>query len=111
MCPARHPDVWPQPIDLPPWGQDRVVDQLASSDSEWELDSNSDGGVPLEDSQSEAIAVIVEEVVRVIENLQAGYLADTEDGGNGYEAYDGDDFSEDDYGGEDSDHTVRAWGV
>lgn len=108
-CPARLPDISPRSIDLPSWGQDRVVDHPASSDSEWELDSNSDGGVPLEDSQSEAIAVIIEEVVRVIENLQAGYLADTED--SGYEGYDGGDFSEDDYGGEDSDHTARAWGI
>lgn len=84
--------------------------QFTSDDNAWELDSNSDGGVPLDDSLNEDIAVVVDEIVRVIENLQAGYLADTEDGGNGYETHDGDDYSEDD-NGDDSDDTIRAWEI
>lgn len=84
--------------------------QFTDSKNAWELDSNSDGGVPLDDSPNEDIAIVVDEIVKVIENLQAGYLADTEDGGNGYETYDGDDYSEDD-NGDDSDDTIRAWGI
>lgn len=106
---ARYPDTASQPTQFPPWAQSRMVKQPPSGDNAWELDSDSDGGVPLEDSQSQDMAVVVEEIVRVIENLQAGYLADTEDGGNGYETYDGDDYSEDGCSGEDSDDTVRAW--
>lgn len=85
--------------------------QFIGNDNAWELDSNSDGGVPLDDSPNEDISVVVDKIVRVIENLQAGYLADTEDGGNGYETHDGDDYSEDDNGGNDSDDTIRAWGI
>lgn len=107
-CLAHYPDTAPQPTEPPAWAQSRTVKQR---DNAWELDSNSDGGVPLEDSQTRDIAVVVEEIVRVIENLQAGYLADTEDGGNGYETYDGDDYSEDGCSGEDSDDTIRAWGI
>lgn len=95
---ARYPDTASQ----------RAVKQR---DNAWELDSDSDGGVPLEDSHSRDIAVVVEEIVRVIENLQAGYLADTEDGGNGYETCGGEDYSEDGCSGEDSDDTIRAWGI
>lgn len=83
--------------------------QFTDSKNAWELDSNSDGGVLPDDSPNEDIAIVVDEIVRVIENLQAGYLADTEDGGNGYETYD-DDYSEDD-NGDDSDDTIRAWGI
>lgn len=96
-CLAHYPDTAPQ--------RSRAVKQR---DNAWELDSNSDGGVPLEDTRTRDIAVVVDEIVRVIENLQAGYLADTEDGGNGYETYDGDDYSEDGgCSGEDSDDTIR----
>lgn len=105
-CLAHYPDTAPHPTESAAWVRSRAVKQR---DNAWELDSNSDGGVPLEDTQTRDIAVVVEEIVRVIENLQAGYLADTEDGGNGYETYDGDDYSEDGgCSGEDSDDTIRV---
>lgn len=114
MCLSLYHDKSPQHTELPPSTQaqvQRTQNQLPSSENSWELDSNSDGGVPLDDCPNEDIAVVVDEIVRVIENLQAGYLADTEDGGNGYETHDGDDYSEDDGGGEESDDTIRAWRI
>ncbi|KAL0636513.1 hypothetical protein Q9L58_004465 [Maublancomyces gigas] len=113
MCLALYPDGTSQPTQLPTSAQaqvQRAMRQFTGDDNAWELDSNSDGGVPLDDSLNEDIAVVVDEIVRVIENLQAGYLADTEDGGNGYETHDGDDYGEDD-NGDDSDDTIRAWEI
>lgn len=127
---AFYPDTVPQPMEISPPSPRAQAQhsgkQSRCRDNAWELDSNSDGGVPLDDSQDEDAIISeriipsgdgrdekIQGIVRVIENLQAGYLADTEDGGNGYDTYDDEDYYSKDDGcgdgdGEDSDDTIRG---